>query len=92
FGPRYSPWTSDEDLKSRGGVILWDCRRRGDQLPVELRERFGTAEVLDPLTISCQTGARTPPVRVGAAIVPPGSDRRHRTARKSQPPSSPLRR
>ena len=91
FAPRYSPWTSDEDLKRRGGVILWDCRRRGDLLPAKLRGRFRTAEVLDPLTISHQTGAKIPPARIGIAIVPPGGDR-HQTARQVRPPDGSMRR
>lgn len=91
FSPRYCPWTGDEDLKRRGGVILWDCRRRGDPLPAELRKRFQTAEVLDPLIIAQQTGAKIPPARIGVAIVPPGSDR-HQTARRVQPPGSSVRR
>jgi len=56
----------------------------GPDRPPELRVRFRTAEVLDPLTISYQTGAEIPPARIGAAIVPPGGDRQ-RTALKVQP-------
>jgi 4-amino-4-deoxy-L-arabinose transferase-like glycosyltransferase len=91
FAPRYCPWTSDEDLKRRGGVILWDCRCRGDQLPAELHDRFQTAEVLKPLTIPYQTGAKIPPARVGVAIIPPGGDR-HRTTLQAQPPHRSARR
>ena len=91
FAPRFSPWTSDEDLERRGGVILWDCRRRGSNMPAELRNRFGTAEVLDPLTISHLTGAKIPPARVGVAIVPPGGGQ-HRTTLRARPPGRSIRR
>jgi len=91
FAPRYSPWTNDEDLCRRGGVILWDCRRQGDLLPPELRQRFPTAEVLPPLTLSYQTGAKIPPARIGAAIIPPEGDQ-HQTARQSHPPGRPIQR
>jgi 4-amino-4-deoxy-L-arabinose transferase-like glycosyltransferase len=91
FGPRYSPWTNDADLESRGGVILWDCRHRGDPVPVEVRYRFPRAEVVDRLTISCQTGAKIPPVRIGVAIIPPGGSR-HQTALQSRSSGSSQRR
>ena len=91
FAPRYSPWTSDEDLCRRGGVILWDCRRQGDLLPPELHERFPTAEVLPPLTLSYQTGAKIPPARIGAAIIPPEGDQ-YQTALQRHPPGRSMQR
>jgi 4-amino-4-deoxy-L-arabinose transferase-like glycosyltransferase len=91
FAPRYSPWTSDEDLKRRGGVILWDSRRSGEGLPRELRQRFRHAEVLPPLTIPYQTGAKIPPARIGVAVVPPGGDQ-PQTVLEARPPNRSVRR
>ncbi len=68
-----NPWTSIEDFSRRGGVLLWYADREGPGLPASLGQHFPTAEVLAPLTVRWQTSAPLPPVRVGLALVAPGT-------------------
>ena len=56
FEPRFSPWTNDADLATRGGVILWDAGRYGHGMPAHVRLRFPTAEWQTPVILPYQTG------------------------------------
>jgi len=67
------PWTSVDDFRRHGGVLLWFLDNEGEIPPLELREDFPGAQILPPLVLPWQTGARIAPVRVGIAIVTPGS-------------------
>ena len=69
-----SPWTSDEELRVEGGVILWDATKHGDRLSPSLRRRFPTARTVVPLELPYQTLAQIPPARIGMALVPPEED------------------
>ncbi len=71
---RVTPWTGDEDLARRGGVLVWDAARMGDDLPAELRGRFPTARLQPPLVLPYQTLAPLPPARVGLAFVLPAGE------------------
>jgi hypothetical protein len=68
--PRASPWTSDDDLLRRGGVLLWDADAYGDDLPGWLLRRFPGALPQEPLALRC--AGLGPKVRVGWAMVAPG--------------------
>lgn len=74
FSTERSPWTDDDALRRRGGVILWDIDLSGERLQRKLRQRFPTAKTLPPLHIPWQTGAPVDPIRIGIAIVPPQGD------------------
>jgi 4-amino-4-deoxy-L-arabinose transferase-like glycosyltransferase len=69
--PAAAPWASDEALRTRGGVILWDATQTGDDLPPWLRPRFPTADVRPALELPYATRAAITPVRVGVAFVWP---------------------
>ncbi|MFN4257867.1 MAG: glycosyltransferase family 39 protein [Gemmataceae bacterium] len=73
------PWTNDEDLKSRGGIIVWDARRYGDAVPMEIQQRFADLMIQEPIELKYQTSASLPPARIGLAFVPPA---RHRHGEK----------
>jgi 4-amino-4-deoxy-L-arabinose transferase-like glycosyltransferase len=68
---RLTPWTSDEDMRRRGGVIVWDAARTGDDLPDGLRERFPMAQVPPPLLLAYRCPQQLPPARIGFALVLP---------------------
>ena len=69
-----SPWTSDEDLSRRGGVLVWNAAVEGDDLPALLRARFPTAEVQHPVVISYhRLSAGLAASRTGIAFVPPSN-------------------
>jgi Dolichyl-phosphate-mannose-protein mannosyltransferase len=72
--PWQNPWTSDEALRRRGGIILWSADRHDAGLAERLRARFPALELLDPVTLPWETGAVLPPVRVAVAVVPPDPD------------------
>jgi 4-amino-4-deoxy-L-arabinose transferase-like glycosyltransferase len=70
--PRAAVWTSDEDLRRRGGVLLWDAGRYGTRkVPRALRARFPAAELQPSFALPYQCRAPVPPVRVGMAFIPP---------------------
>jgi 4-amino-4-deoxy-L-arabinose transferase-like glycosyltransferase len=71
MGPMCSGWTNDEQLLSRGGVIIWDDAARKDNPRGVLRVRFPIAEFPPPLSIPWRTGAKIPPLQVGIAVIPP---------------------
>jgi 4-amino-4-deoxy-L-arabinose transferase-like glycosyltransferase len=71
MGPGCSPWCSDEQLRSRGGIILWDAAACRDSPRKDLKARFPSAEFPKPLSIPWRTGAKIAPLRVGIAIIPP---------------------
>jgi hypothetical protein len=72
FEPKASPWTNDDDLNARGGVVLWDANQLGDDVPIILRHRLPRAVGQPAVVLPYQTGAAVPPARVGVAFVPPG--------------------
>ena len=76
-------WSRDEDVNAQGGLILWqlpdDANSQGETgtppVPDYVALRFPRAEVLpEILTLRYQTGASIPPVKIGAAVIPPGSE------------------
>jgi hypothetical protein len=72
--PRAVPWTSDEDLRRRGGVLVWNADALGDWIPWWLWLRFPTAVWQPPLVLPYKCKTRVPPARVGLAFLPPRQD------------------
>jgi 4-amino-4-deoxy-L-arabinose transferase-like glycosyltransferase len=75
--PKATPWTGDDDVRRRGGVVVWDAGQLGCGLPPELARHFPGAEVQAPVVLAPH--CRAPEVRVGLAFVRPG--RLHALAR-----------
>jgi hypothetical protein len=73
FEPVDSPWTSDVDFATRGGVLLWDADQLGAALPGVVRARFPAAETQPPILLTYQTGADVRPFRAGVAFVWPAT-------------------
>jgi 4-amino-4-deoxy-L-arabinose transferase-like glycosyltransferase len=74
MNPHTAPWIHDDDLRDRGGVLVWDAAARGDDLPPELRERFPTARVQPPIVLPYQCLHVLRPTRTGIAFVLPEAD------------------
>lgn len=72
--PEDNPWTSDVAFARSGGVLVWSANRQTPDIVDRFCRRFPTLELLDPVSLTWQTGARVPPLRVGMAVVPPASD------------------
>jgi hypothetical protein len=66
--PDVVPWTGDEDVRRRGGVLIWDAAAFGDHLPKELKSRFPQAEEQLPLELAYECRAKIPAARVGIAF------------------------
>ena len=71
--PRRSPWTSDDDLRRRGGVLIWDPGADSEGLPASWAARFPMAVVQPPASFPRHAPASSPPIRLGWAILPPAS-------------------
>jgi 4-amino-4-deoxy-L-arabinose transferase-like glycosyltransferase len=89
FSPQNNPWTSDEALRKNGGIILWNADRQESGIARYFCERFPTLQLLDPVALRWETGAAVPPIRLGMALVPPGSDEAATGTREGAPPTPP---
>ena len=69
--PLHNPWTSLEELKETGGMIVWDKDERGESPPDDWQNKFPNSQLLEPIV--CKTKALTGDVdaRVGVIIVHP---------------------
>jgi hypothetical protein len=65
-----SPWTSDEQLRRDGGIIVWQLADASTKLPAHWRARFPEAKVQPPIELPWATGAHVPPLRAGVALIP----------------------
>ncbi len=75
-----SPWINVDDLKQKGGVVVWCPLHRQlkiekpqaeDSQPKYIKEHFPNAEIQPTLTLGKQTEADVPPSVVEWAIIPP---------------------
>jgi len=71
FDAKATPWTNDDDLNARGGVVLWDAAQLGDDVPAMLRQRLPRAIGQPAVVLPYHTNAKMPPTRTGVAFVPP---------------------
>ncbi len=69
--PAHSPWTSDDDLNERGGIIAWDAERIGGDSLDDLKRRFPAIEFQPDVELPFETWGDRPSTRVGLAFVPP---------------------
>ena len=69
--PETAPWTGDDDLDRRGGVLVWCAETYGEAMPDWLRERYPAAECQPALALAWPGGGAGR-VRVGWAMMPPG--------------------
>ena len=75
--PEAAPWTGDDDLRRRGGVLVWDAAMYGEDMPDWLQRaipRRRAAVGARPALGGGRRGAR----EGGWAMVPPGTTSRKR--------------
>ncbi len=69
----YSPWTSDDDLATRGGAIVWDASSlsgNGSRASDDVLKRFPNLILGDPIVLNWNSSAAVKPLVVGIGIVP----------------------
>jgi hypothetical protein len=71
FESRATPWTNDDDLNTRGGVVLWDALQLGDAPPESLQQRLPRLLAQPPVVLPYHSIGPVPPIRVGVGFVPP---------------------
>ena len=64
-------WTSDADLRTRGGILVWNADRDGAELPSSLQERFPSAAIQPALIVPYQGGSHFASTHIGWGLVPP---------------------
>ena len=68
----YGTWANDDDLNRAGGMLIWEKDDDGSDLPVCLRQRFPTAEVLpESPELPFKMGKTVHVLKIGVAVVPP---------------------
>ena len=70
-GIQPTPWATDADLRTHGGVVLWDAALFGDALPALYRRYASVAQVQPPLILPYSGWQRLAPARIGLAFIPP---------------------
>jgi hypothetical protein len=71
-----APWVTEDEIRRRGAVLLWDADELGDELPPILRSHFPDAETQPPIVLTYSQLPNVPPGRVGLAFQPPMKDER----------------
>jgi hypothetical protein len=68
--PRLSPWIAPEELRRRGGVLVWQEELAADLLP-KWRATFGEFAAEPELILPRQTWRPVRPTRLRYALIPP---------------------
>lgn len=70
--PALAPWIKPERLRREGALLVWRVEGSDADIPPALRP-LGAAQAEKPFTFSWPRAARTPPLRIGWAVLPPQS-------------------
>ena len=70
--PIAAPWTGDDDLNARGGVLVWDAGACGEDMPPWLHARFPRAQSQRAMQLPFHGGSDKK-LLVGWAIIAPAS-------------------
>ena len=71
--PAAAPWTGDDDLNARGGVLLWDAGTCGEDMPPWLHRRFPRAQAQRAMRLPYHGGGDRSLVVGWAMLAPAGS-------------------
>jgi 4-amino-4-deoxy-L-arabinose transferase-like glycosyltransferase len=69
--PKAAPWVTEDEIRQRGGVLLWDAGQLGDELPEIMRLHFPHAETQPPIVLTYPRLTNVPPERIGLAFQRP---------------------
>ena len=85
----WAPWMSKEQLRAKGGVILWDAGRDGAEAErIEKLTEYWLSDYSDvvqqpDIELAWQRIPDAAPIRIGIAIIPPAADSRISVAKES---------
>lgn len=71
--PERTPWLSLDDMRKRGGVVVWRATDTAGAAPPEIAARFPGLVPELPRAFSRLVNGRLPPLRIGWAIVRPAT-------------------
>lgn len=69
--PALTPWTSLDDIRRKGGVVVWTTTTTVGAPPAEIRARFPELIPEPPRVFERAVQGRLPPVRVGWGVIRP---------------------
>jgi hypothetical protein len=73
WAPEESPWATPADIKRDGGVLVWPAPGTTRDPPQRLREQFPGLVPEVPQTFARPVRGFLPPVRIGWAVIRPGT-------------------
>src|SRR2546423_11733556 len=69
--PELAPWLSDEAVRQKGAILLWNATDTGGTPPASLKARFPDMVVEVPRSFDRSVQGRLPLLRIGWAMVRP---------------------
>lgn len=69
----WSPWTSDQEMKEKGGVLLWDAGQSEHTLPGKWAETFPEAQLQSPIDLAWHRLPQAKPIQIGIAVIAPAT-------------------
>ena len=69
--PELAPWMSDEIVRQKGGIVLWNANDVGGTPPAALRARFPEMVAEVPRSFDRSVQGRLPLLRIGWAVIRP---------------------
>ncbi|MDR1479593.1 MAG: glycosyltransferase family 39 protein [Planctomycetaceae bacterium] len=79
-------WSTDEDVLSKGGVVIWEITGKDSAMPSRFRDRFPDAELVAPIELPRRTKADKTPHKIGLAVIHPNN-----SIKPKPPKPSPIR-
>lgn len=71
WAPDYSPWTSAEEMRSKGGLLVWPAAEKTNAAPPSLQKQFPELVPEVPRSFARSVQGFLPLIRVGWAMLRP---------------------
>ncbi|TMJ02768.1 MAG: glycosyltransferase family 39 protein [Alphaproteobacteria bacterium] len=69
--PELAPWTSDEAVRQKGAIVVWNATETGGAPPAALKARFPEMVAEVPRSFDRSVQGRLPLLRIGWAVIRP---------------------
>jgi 4-amino-4-deoxy-L-arabinose transferase-like glycosyltransferase len=77
WAPQYSPWATADDVRKRGGVLVWPAKNTAGTPPAELKAQFPELVPEVPQSFTRAVQGFLPLIRLGWAVLRPKSSDAH---------------